>query len=88
MFPRRSSQEDADDDRELTKFDSKDIALLEESHLHSASWLAKIRWPLLIWVGLILHPSIDIADIFCNLLRRTDHIRRCSPPPAPWQMAF
>lgn len=51
IFPRRSSQEDADDDRELTKFDSKDVALLENSHHHSASWLAKARWPLLIWVS-------------------------------------
>lgn len=50
LFPRRCREGDADDDRELTKFDSKDVTLLEEKP-YDWTWLSKVRWPLLIWVS-------------------------------------
>lgn len=50
--------EDADEDRELTKFDSKDVALLQESR-YPDSWVSKMRWPLLVWVRSVAAPVRD-----------------------------
>lgn len=58
IFPRRSHLEDADEDRELTKYDSKDVTLLQESR-YPDSWFAKARWPLLIWVSML-------ATVYCR----------------------
>ncbi|GHJ84454.1 hypothetical protein NliqN6_0856 [Naganishia liquefaciens] len=59
IFPRRSHLEDADEDRELTKFDSKDVALSQESR-YPDSWISKARWPLLIWT--LFATSCTMAD--------------------------
>jgi KUP system potassium uptake protein len=84
LFPRRGHEQDADDDRELTKFDSKDVTLLRETP-HGGAWLSKARWPLLIWVGLL--STID-RNGFLTVPYAAHRGRHCSPLHARWQMEF